>query len=223
MRPITILLAEDHTMVREGLRRLLERDTQFQIVGEAHNGRQAVEMVQTLRPALVLLDIAMPLMNGLEAARQIRLTVPECRILILSAHSDDAYVEQAIACGVAGFLPKQSSANNLTKAILEIDKGHTYFSPAITRRFLDHAFSAKNGSLKKKLAPLTSRENEVLQLVAEGHSNKGMAAHLGICIKTIEKHREHLMHKLDIHDTAGLTRHAISAGIIENSVQLTIV
>jgi DNA-binding NarL/FixJ family response regulator len=222
-KPITVLLAEDHLIVREGLRTLLQAEADLEVVGEAASGRQAVELTKKLRPAVVVMDIAMPLLNGLEATRQILKAVPATRILILSAHSDDAYVEQAIALGAAGYLIKQTAAHVLPKAIREVQKGNIFFSPAIAKR-LDHQKSSERAGLpRKQSVRLTSREMEVLQLIAEGKANKETAAELGIGIKTVEKHREHLMEKLNIHDTAGLTRYAISAGIIESSVQLTIV
>jgi two-component system, NarL family, nitrate/nitrite response regulator NarL len=220
-KPITVLLAEDHLIVREGLRTLLQAEADLEVVGEAASGRQAVELVKKFRPAVVVMDIAMPLLNGLEATRQILKMFPATRILILSAHSDDAYVEQVIALGAAGYLIKQTAANVLPKAIREVQKGNNFFSPSISKRLNDQKSS--DGLHKTKVARLTSREMEVLQLIAEGKANKETASELGIGIKTVEKHREHLMQKLNIHDTAGLTRHAISAGIIESSVQLTIV
>jgi DNA-binding NarL/FixJ family response regulator len=160
----------------------------------------------------------------LEATRQIRKAVPGARVLILSAHSDDAYVEQVIAMGAAGYLIKQTSARVLSQAIREAHKGNTYFSPAIARRLENHNRKSldRGGQLRKKVARLSSREEEVLQLIAEGQANKQIAAQLGISIKTVEKHRQRLMRKLNIHDTAGLTRYAIAVGIIESSVQLTI-
>jgi DNA-binding NarL/FixJ family response regulator len=225
MKKITVLLAEDHTIVREGFRKMLELENDLEIVGEAQDGRQAFAMVAKLRPAVVLMDIAMPLLNGLEATRQIFKAFPDTKVLILSAHSDDAYVRNAAESGAVGFLLKQTSAHEVCRAVREVQQGKTFFSPSVSRRFerINPSAHDRAGLLKKKAATLTSREMEVLQLIAEGKANKEAAAELGIGIKTIEKHREHLMQKLDIHDTAGLTRYAISAGIIESSVQLTIV
>jgi DNA-binding NarL/FixJ family response regulator len=225
MKRITVLLAEDHTIVREGFRKMLELENDFEIVGEAQDGRQAVALVKKFRPEVVLMDIAMPLLNGLEATRQVLKAVPATKVLMLSAHSDDAYVKSATDAGAAGFLLKQTSSHEVCRAIREVHQGKTFFSPAISRRQgrLHPLAPDRAGGLKKKAAQLTSREMEVLQLIAEGKANKETASELGIGIKTVEKHREHLMEKLDIHDTAGLTRYAISAGIIENSVQLTIV
>ena len=225
MQRITVLLAEDHEIVREGLRKLLEAEHDIQVVGEADTGRQAVELTKKLRPAVVVMDIAMPLLNGSEATRQIRQAVPDTKVLILSAHSDDAYIEQAIASGAAGYLIKQTSAHFLSEAIREVQKGNTFFSPSIANQLHSHYQKASErvGLVKKKGDRLTSREAEVLQLIAEGQANKQVATELGISVKTVEKHRQRLMEKLNIHDTAGLTRYAIAAGIIESSVQLTIV
>ncbi len=225
MKHITVLLAEDHEIVRQGLRKLLEAESDIEVVGEAATGRQAVALTRKLRPAVVVMDIAMPLLNGLEATRQIRQAVPEAKVLILSAHSDDAYVEQATTEGAAGFLLKQSSSDVLARAIREVQKGNTFFSRSVAQRLhqLGGQARKRSGGMRSRNARLTSREVEVLQLIAEGKANKQTAAELGISMKTIEKHREHLMQKLDIHDTAGLTRYAISTGIIESSIQLTIV
>ncbi len=224
-KPITIVLAEDHAIVRQGLCSLLNADGHFKIVGEARTGSEAVEMVRRLRPDVVLMDIAMPGLNGLDATRQIITANPAARVVILSAHSDDVYVERMNEAGAAGFLEKQSSAEILTHAIHEVAEGRSYFSPAIARRLSQHANQPRDrdGLPKPKGNRLTAREAEVLQLVAEGSANKQMATALGISIKTVEKHRQHLMNKLGIHDTAGLTRYAIARGVIESSVQLTII
>ena len=225
MKQITVLFAEDHMIVREGFRNMLELEDDFEIVGEAQDGRAAVALAKKFHPNLVLMDIAMPLLNGLEATRQMLKAVPGTKVIMLSAHSDDAYVKNATDSGARGFLLKQISAHDVCRAIREVQSGKTFFSPAISRRQdrLNPQSVDRMGAVKKKIAELTSREMEVLQLIAEGKANKEIASELGIGIKTVEKHREHLMEKLDIHDTAGLTRYAISAGIIESSVQLTIV
>ena len=222
---ISVLLAEDHAIVRQGLCALLNADGHFLMVGEARHGREAVEMAKALRPDVILMDIAMPGLNGLEATRQILAADPVAKVIILSAHSDDAYVERMDAAGVAGFLEKQTSADILTKAIREVVKGNRFFSPSIAKRLHDSSNRprTRDGFIKAAGAGLTPRESEVLQLVAEGSANKQIAAELGISIKTVEKHRQQLMDKLNIHDTAGLTRYAIAAGVIVCSVQVTIV
>lgn len=224
-KPITVLLAEDHAIVRQGLCALLKADGHFQMVGEARTGREAVALTLKLKPDVVLMDIAMPVLNGLEATRQILATNPAAKIVILSAHSDDEYIERMSAAGAAGFLEKQTSAEILTRAIREVAKGATFFSPSITKRMSDAkgAPTGRDGVRKPSRVHLTSRESEVLQLVAEGSANKQVAAELGISIKTVEKHRQQLMDKLNIHDTAGLTRYAMAAGVIESSVRITIV
>ena len=225
MKRISVILAEDHTVVREGLRTLLESEGDITVVGEAETGRQAVQLAQKLRPSIVVMDIAMPLLNGLEATRQIVSASPSTKVIILSAHCDDAYIEQVTSVGAVGYLIKQTSANALAKAIREVQKGATFFSPSIAKRLNEQYEKVANRETmrKKRSARLSSREMEILQLIAEGKTNKETATELGISIKTVEKHREHIMIKLDIHDTAGLTRYSISAGIIESSVQLTIV
>jgi DNA-binding NarL/FixJ family response regulator len=225
MKRITVLLAEDHTVVRAGFRKLLELEDDFEVVGEAEDGRQAVALVKKLRPAVVVMDIAMPLLNGLEATRQILKAVPGTRILILTAHNDDAYIKSATESGAMGFLLKQASARVLSEGIREVNKEHTFFGPFIAKLLPERERKSVDQAGRSKLrkARLTSREVEVLQLIAEGKANKQIAAELGIGMKTVERHREHLMEKLNIHGTAGLTRHAISAGIIESIVQLTII
>ncbi len=217
MRRITVLLAEDHLVVRQGLRALLKSESDIEVIGEARDGRQAVQLTTTLLPAVVVMDIAMPLLNGLEATRQILKAVPATRVLILSAHSDDEYVERTAALGAAGYLIKQTSADLLARAIRDVHAGKTVFSPAISRRLLD-----RRQRSPARVPRLSSREMEVLQLIAEGKANKQAAAEMGISIKTVEKHRQNLMSKLDIHDTAGLTRYAIASGVIESSLKLTL-
>ncbi len=220
---ISVLLAEDHLIVREGLKMLLLRETDINIVGEASTGCEAVEMARVRRPDVVVMDIAMPKLNGLEATRQILSDTPGTRVLILSAHSDDAYVQRGMEVGAAGYLVKQTSARFLTEAIRVVHAGKTFYSPAVADRYSRQHRKVldSKGDLKATNTTLTRREMEVLQQIAEGGANKQIAAELGISVKTVEKHRDHLMRKLGIHDTAGLTRYAISEGIIESSVQIT--
>ena len=225
MKRITVLLADDNTIVREGFRTMLELEADLEVVGEAQDGRQAVAMVKKLRPAVVLMDIAMPLLNGLEATRQVLKAVPGTKVIMLSAHSDDAYIEDATSSGAKGFLIKQTSSHVVCEAIRAVQKGSTFFSPTVAKRLhqLDGKSPDRAARGQSRNVRLTSRELEVLQLIAEGKANKETADELNISAKTVEKHRDHLMQKLNIHDTAGLTRYAISAGIIESSVQVTIV
>lgn len=224
MKRITVLLVEDHTIVRQGLRLLIEAGGDIEIVGEAKTGREAVQMASDLRPEVIVMDIAMPLLNGLQATRQILKNLPATKVLVLSAHSDSEYVEQVVKVGASGYLVKQSSGDVLAKAIRELHKGKTFFTPSIAKRLKDDYQKSSDGVglQKKSTTELTSREAELLQLIAEGHVNKQIASELSISIKTVEKHRQHLMDKLNIHDIAGLTRFAIAAGIIESSVQSTI-
>lgn len=219
---ITVLLAENHAVVREGLRELLRMEPGIVVVGEATNGREAVQRARELRPAVVVMDLAMPLLNGLEATEQIRRAFPATRVVVLSAHGDDEYVDRAVELGATGYLIKQSNAELLARAIREVHKGKTFFSPAVERRLRERREEpsrADKGRRAGRGIRLTSREREVLQLIAEGLANKQTAAELGISIKTVEKHRQHLMRKLGIHDTAGLTRYALAEGIIEGGVR----
>ena len=218
MQKITVLLVDDHTVVRQGLRALLEAEDDITIVGEADNGRQAVHLANRLQPDVVLMDIAMPSLNGLEATRQITRDCPKSKVLILSSYSDDEYVQQLTDAGASGYLVKQTAAQDLVSAIREAKRGNAFFSPAISRRLLEHyrnSLSKPSGA--RKVPRLTPRELEVLQLIAEGFANKQIAGELFISIKTVEKHRQQLMHKLEIHDVATLTRYAISKGIIETA------
>ena len=217
MQKITVLLADDHTLVRQGFRALLEAEPDLAIVGEAETGRQAVQLAKKLRPDVVLMDIAMPLLNGLEATRQIIKEVPSSKVLVLSSYSDDEYVHQLIEAGAAGYLLKEAVVTDLVKAIRELRKGRTFFSPAISKRLMDHYRETlvKGMPVRKRTDLLSSREAEVLQLIAEGRANKQIAAELNLSIKTVERHRQRLMNRLGIHDIAGLTRYAISKGVIE--------
>jgi DNA-binding NarL/FixJ family response regulator len=218
MRKIAVLLVDDHTVVRQGLRALLGAEEDIEVIGEAENGRQAVMLAKKTPPDVVVMDVAMPLLNGLEATKQILKALPTTKVLVLTSYGDDECVAQLMQAGAAGYLIKQTAANDLLKAIREVQRGNAFFSPAIAKRLRDQCREAfTNGQPAKKSADLTSREAEVLQLIAEGFSNKQIAGELGISIKTVEKHRQQVMNKLNIHDVAGLTRYAISKGLIERS------
>ena len=215
---ISVLLVEDHTVVREGIKAMLETDAEIRVTGQAENGREAVELAQRLRPDVIVMDIAMPVLNGLEATRQILKATPTKRIVLLSAHSNQAYIDRAIELGAKGYLLKRTSLETLTRVIRHVHTGGTAFNS-----FPDEKIVAtpKDMSQNKAVA-LTTREAEVLQLVAEGRTNKQIGELLFLSAKTIEKHRQNLMAKLKIHDTAGLTRYAISKGIIESDIPLTL-
>ncbi len=221
---ITVLLADDHAIVRQGLCALLKMHGQFTVVGEARTGREAVNMAQALQPNVIVMDISMPELNGLEATRQILAANPAARVLILSAHNDDAYFLRMHEAGAAGFLEKLASADLVAKAIRTVAAGKPFFSAAMAKRLKEaqNLSRDRDGLAKANASRLTHREAEVLQLVAEGSANKQVADLLAISIKTVEKHRQHVMNKLNIHNTAGLTRYAIAAGIIEGKARLAV-
>lgn len=217
MSNINVLLVDDHNIVRQGLKALLATESDITILGEAQSGREAVQMVIKLRPEVVVMDLAMPLLNGWEATRQILKNVPSAKIVVLSTYGDDEHMQQAIAAGAAAYLLKQTAASDLVKAIREVSKGNAFFSPAIAKRLREQTCLPAESATEQPAhtAELTPREAEVLQLIAEGFANKQIAGELGLSVKTVEKHRQQVMQKLDIHDIAGLVRHAASKGIIE--------
>ncbi|HZZ18364.1 MAG TPA: response regulator transcription factor [Opitutaceae bacterium] len=220
MKTISVLLAEDHAVVRQGLRSLLCAEADIEVVGEAEDGREAVAMAQQLLPSVIVMDLAMPNLNGVEAVRQIVSLGLPSKLLVLSSYSDDEYVEQLTEAGVSGYLVKQTAAADLLTAVREAAKGRTFYSPSISRRMRDDPRSTRTrGRPQPKKPEMTTRGREVLQLVAEGHPNRQIAAVLGISIKTVEKHRQHVMNSLGIHDIAGLTRYAVAHGIVENKGQ----
>ncbi len=216
-----ILLVDDHVIVRQGLRALLEAETDLVIVGEADTGRQGVELAVKLKPDVVIMDIAMPALNGVEATRQVLEKVPTARVLVLSSYGDDEYVRQLIEGGAAGYLLKHTAAVELIKAVREVKNGNAFFSPAVSRRMVNQYRESFLGSRQRQpeFVRLTSREMEVLQLIAEGQTNKGIAFELNVSTKTVEKHRQQVMNKLNLHDVAGLTRYAMAKGIIQNQIR----
>jgi DNA-binding NarL/FixJ family response regulator len=203
-------------VVRQGLRALLEAEGDIAVVGEAENGREAVVLAKKTLPDLVLMDLAMPGLNGLEATRQIVRNLPSARVLVLTSYGDDDYVTQLLEAGASGYLVKQTAAADLLKAIREVHEGNAFFSPSIAKRLRQKGGEGfRAGQPCAKAGKLTSREAEVLQLVAEGFANKQIAVELSISIKTVEKHRQQAMNKLNIHDIARLTRYALSRGWVE--------
>lgn len=215
MTKIRVLLAEDHTIVRKGIRSLLDDERDIEVVGEAENGRDAVVQVETLMPDIVVMDHTMPLLNGLEATRQIRKLLPQVRVLILTMHTNEEYVFQFLQAGAAGYLVKQTAPDELVSAIRAIHAGDSFLSPAISKTVIDEY--VRVGESRGQSAPdgtLTEREREVLQLIAEGHTNQAIAQQLQISVKTVGVHRLNLMQKLDLHNLADLTKYAIRNGII---------
>ena len=208
--PIRLVLADDHLLVRQSLRSFLEREG-MQVAGEASDGQELISVVARLSPEVAVLDISMPLMNGLEAAGEIRRASPQTKIILLTRHDEDQYVTEALRMGVKGYVLKNQAATDLIQAIYQVCRGGFYLSPGVSRAVVE-AFLSKTA---RPPDPLTSRERQVLQLISEGKSTKDVACLLGISAKTAESHRARLMHKLDIHETASLVRYAIRRGIIQ--------
>jgi DNA-binding NarL/FixJ family response regulator len=213
-----VLLAEDHTIVRKGLRSLLDKETGIKVVGEAEDGREAIVKAEELHPDVVVIDIAMPGLNGLEATRQIKKRFPDMKILILTMHTNEEYVLQTLNAGASGYLVKKAALAELISAINAVHKGDSFLSPSISRTVIDEYIrrSKEISEGEEGFEQLTVREREVLQLIAEGRKTREIAELLYISIKTVETHKAHIMDKLDIHSTAELTRYAIRKGIISS-------
>jgi two-component system response regulator NreC len=207
---IRVVLADDHALVRQGLKSLLEREG-FQIVAEASDGREALHNVQMLKPDIVVMDITMPILNGLEAARQMSLSCPKTKTILLTQHDEEQYLAEALEAGVKGYVLKSQVASDLIQAIRQVSRGGVYLSPGVSNAVME-AYRSKS---EKPRDPLTTREREVLQLIAEGKSTKDVASVLGISVKTAESHRTRLMQKLDIHETASLVLYAVRRGIVQ--------
>ena len=208
--PCRVLLAEDHQIVRQGLRALLER-AGHSVVGEAADGREACELAQKLQPNVAVLDLAMPLLNGLDAIGEIRRVSPNTVTILLTMYTDRPYVLQALQAGAKGYVLKTQAADDLVRAIQEVRRGAVYLSPGVAVGLVD-AYPANDEESRK---PLTARERQILQLVAEGKTTKAIAELLGISFKTAESHRTRIMKKTDIHETAGLVRYAVRRGLIQ--------
>ena len=215
MPRIRILLGEDHTLVRQGLRRILEAQADWEVVGEASDGRDAVARAVALEPDVVILDIAMPLLSGIEATRQIVRRLPNMGVLILSMHADEAFITRALQAGARGYLLKDSTDTDLIRGVTAVAAGKSFFSPAAAKVMLDDYLRhlAKKGIVDRYEA-LSEREREIFQLVAEGHSNKDVAELLSISVATVETHRSHILQKLDVHSTAELVLYAVRRGVI---------
>jgi two-component system response regulator NreC len=208
--PTRVVLADDHVLVRQSLKSLLEREG-FQVVAEASDGQEAVRHVESLQPEIVVMDISMPILNGLNAAREMSRTCPMTKTILLTQHDEGQYVSEALDAGVKGYVLKNQVASDLLLAIRQVSRGQVYLSPGVSRAVME-AYHSKS---EKSKNPLTLRERQVLQLIAEGKSTKDIASLLGISVKTAESHRTRLMHKLDIHETASLVRYAVRQGIVQ--------
>jgi DNA-binding NarL/FixJ family response regulator len=216
MTAVRILLAEDHHLVRQGIRALLERQPGIEIVGEAADGLEALHMVEDLRPDIVLMDITMPGLNGLEVLRRVRPRLPGVRVLMLSVHEEEEFVLRALQAGASGYLLKRSLGVELLMAIRAAQRGDVFLSPAVSHTLVTRFLQGISPEERKTpYDRLTPREREVFQLVTEGHTNQAIAHRLDISVRTVETHRANLMNKLNIHDVAGLTRLAIQLGLVE--------
>ncbi|MER3522551.1 MAG: DNA-binding response regulator [Ignavibacteria bacterium] len=212
---ISILVADDHTIVRSGIVSLLSLNQEFEVVGQAENGREAVDLALSKHPDVVIMDIGMPILNGLEATRQIKKQAPDVKVLVLSGYDNDEYILQMIQCGANGYILKNSFLEDLYAAIRSVHNGQAFFSPAVSKIIIDSYATRPDGLAgKKPTRLLTRREREVLQLIAEGHLHAQIAERLGISVRTVDTHRQNIMKKLDIHDTAGLVTYAIKHGIV---------
>lgn len=208
-----IVVADDHEIVREGLCSLLDGQADFEVVGRARGGRTTVQMARDLRPSVVVMDIAMPDLNGIEATRQIAEDCPDVKVIALSMHSDRRYVARMLQAGASGYLLKDSAIEELVRAIRAVIAGHTYLSPSVAGSVVDDYVNQLTAASADSLAGLTDREREVLQLMAEGVATKQIASRLHVSVKTVETHRQHIMSKLDIHSVAELTKFAVREGL----------
>ncbi len=211
---IAVLLVDDHTVVRKGIRRLLEDDERIRVVAEASNGRDALELAQRLKPDVAIVDVGLPLLNGIELTRQLKAVCERTAVLVLSMHTDPAYVRRALQAGAKGYLLKDAEDQDLVRAVLAVSSGSSYFSPAVSNVLLE-GFLEGSGELDEELARLSDREREVLQLVAEGKSSKEIAQILDLSVSTVESHRKHIMEKLNLHNTAAVVRFAIRKGLVQ--------
>ncbi|MDQ7839936.1 MAG: response regulator transcription factor [bacterium] len=214
-RTIRLIVADDHAIVREGIKRLLQAEPDIEVVGEAGDGVAAVELAQSLKPDVVCLDVSMPRMNGVEATRRIKASLPDVGVVILTMHEDEDYVFELVKAGASGYVLKRASARDLVDAVHAVVGGHTFLHPMIARRLVsDHETSTNRDEERRRFDGLTEREREVVCLIADGLTNKEIAERLHISVKTVETHRTHIMEKLDLHDRAHLVRYAVRKGLV---------
>ncbi len=213
--PYQIVIAEDHTILRQGLRALLSSDPDFEVVGEAEDGRAAIRSVETLSPDLLLMDLSMPRMTGMEAITEIKKGSPATKIVVLTVHKGEEYVLSALKAGADGYVLKDAGRDELVAAVKNVLAGKRYLSPDISEKVIGGYLEGRRTLKATPWDTLTQREREILKLIAEGHKNKEIAEHLFISLKTVEKHRSNLMRKLDLHNTAALTAFAMEKGLIE--------
>jgi two-component system response regulator NreC len=215
MGQLRILLADDHTVVRQGLRKVLEERPDWVVVAEAGNGRDAVKQAEEMKPDVAILDVAMPLLNGIEATRQIVKRSPGTRVLVLTMHSDEAYVNQILKAGATGYLLKDSADVDLIQAVAAVSQGKSFFSPAVARLMLDdYVRQLADKGITDRYESLSEREREIFQLIAEGKANKEIAVILSISPSTVETHRARIMEKLDLHSAAEIVLYAVRRGVI---------
>ena len=212
---IRVVVADDHTIIRSGLRMLLEREAGFEVVGEASDGRQAVELAESLKPDVIMLDIGMPNLNGIEATRQIVQKLPRTRVVVLSMHSDESYVLKALKSGARGYLLKDSAESDILNAIRAVSEGKAYFSPEISKMLVDdYMRQMQQRGVEDSYELLTAREREILQLLAEGKSNKDISSALNLSPYTVETHRSNILQKLNLHSLPELILYAVRKGVI---------
>ena len=212
--PISVFIVEDHTIVREGLRALLSADPAFSVIGETDNGHDAIRLVTAAKPTLVLMDLSMPDMNGMEATREIKKRNPDIKIIVLTVHKTEEYIRATLAAGANGYVLKDATHTELKMAIKSVVEGKTYLSPSISDKIIGGFLNGDMVQAKSTLEMLTHRERIILKLIAEGNQNKTIAVQLSISVKTVEKHRSNLMKKLNFHNTAALTAFAIEKGLV---------
>lgn len=218
MGKIRVLVCDDHTILREGIRLLLNSQADIEVIAEAVDGRDAIDKARDCKPDVILMDIAMPLLNGLEATRQIRRANPDARVLVLTMYESDEYVAQMLEAGAAGYVLKKVAGSELVYAIRAVHQGEAFLYPSITKRLVeDYLRRVESGQERDSFDGLTDREREVLQLIAEGHTNKEIADLLNLSVRTVQNHRAHIMEKLGMHDRGELIKYAIQKGIIELS------